>query len=158
MSKKHIAAIVANLTTPDVDIERFLLLNWLNQVNTPEENLNAIMKQLIALKDMQAAKNAAEQLQSAINGTNLGRRYPNLLGMLHIDDTFFSSSSDIIISSSSGAAVIVRSTLEAEEAVMVACGGGADYDYDYDGEYEFVDVVVGECDDEEEDPEAAVLL
>jgi len=153
MSKKHIAAIVANLTTPtDVDIERFLLLNWLNQVNTPEENLNAIMKQLIALKDMQAAKNAAEQLQSAINGTNLGRRYPNLLGMLHIDDTFFSSSSDIIISSSSGAdsAVIVRSTLEAEEAVVVvAC-------VDDDGEYEFVDVDY--YDNNEDDPEAAVLL
>ena len=153
---KHAAAIVAILTATDAhNIDRFLLLNWLNQeVNTPEENINAIMQQLIALKDTQAAKDAAEHLQSAIDGTKLGGRYPNLLGMLHIDDTF--SSSD----SSSGAAVIVRSTLEAEEAVIVgkekkvvACAAD---DYDDDGEYEFVDVAVEEeCDDGED---AAVLL
>ena len=139
---KHAAAIVAILTATDAhNIDRFLLLNWLNQeVNAPEENINAIMQQLVALKDTQAAKDAAEHLQSAIDGTKLGRRYPNLLGMLHIDDTFSSDSS--------GAAVIVRSTLEAEEAVMVGkkkvVARADDYD---DDEYEFVDVAVEEeCD------------
>ena len=54
-------------------------------MNAAETNIELIMRVLLARKDQKMAKRAAEQLQSAIKDTALGKRYNDLLQWFDID-------------------------------------------------------------------------
>jgi len=79
----HARTIAENLMSEDYT-ERYLILAWLHQMNAAE-TIELTMGVLATHTDQKMAKRAAEQLQSAIKGTPLGKRYTDLLQLLDID-------------------------------------------------------------------------
>ena len=79
----HARTIAENLIS-DNDIRHNLICAWLHQMNAAE-TIELIMGVLVTHTDQKMAKCAAEQLQSAINGTALGKRYNDLLQWFDID-------------------------------------------------------------------------
>ena len=83
----HARTIAENLISCD-DTEARLIICWLSQGNGPQTNVKQIMELLIAHKDKEMAMRAAEQLQSAINGTALGTHFGDLLEWFNTDLSF----------------------------------------------------------------------
>ena len=83
----RISCIVGHLVCEKTEIDRPLLRCWLAQECSAEANLLAIMHLLISHTCTSGAENATRQLQHAIDDTALGKRYPDLLGMLRTDSS-----------------------------------------------------------------------
>jgi hypothetical protein len=115
----HARTIAENLISDD-DIDQRLIKRWLHQMNAADTNIELIMRVLIARKDQKMAKRAAEQLQSAINDSALGKRYNDLLQWFDADQR-----SDI--DPSSGAELVSEIV---EHPIMVSRTDAIDDDMD----------------------------
>jgi hypothetical protein len=82
----HARAIAQNLLNSDTN-DIISIRHWLKQEGGAEANIKAVVSVLVAHPKQNEAKVAAEQLQSALNGTGLADRF-NVLEMLSVDTLF----------------------------------------------------------------------